>query len=53
MGNYFADLHEKSKDVINRVPKASGMDKLNEVFILMNNMTIEWGNIIRNQFQIF
>ena len=53
MGNYFADLHEKSKDVINRVPKASGLDKLNEIYILMNNMTIEWGNIIRNQFQIF
>lgn len=52
MGNLFAELHERSRDLTNRVPKASGMNKLNELFVALNNMTIEWGNLLRSQYQI-
>lgn len=38
--------------MLNRVPKASGLTKLNELYITLNNMSIEWGNLIRGQFQI-
>ena len=29
LGNLFAELHEKSRDVLNRVPKAKGLSRLN------------------------
>lgn len=52
MGNLFAELHEKSREVLNRIPGAGGLSKLNSLYIALNNMTIEWGNILRGQFQI-
>ena len=52
IGNYFAELHEKSKQVHEKVPKSSGISRLNDLYIIMNNMTIEWGNLLRNQHQI-
>jgi hypothetical protein len=52
MGNLFAELHEKSREVLNRVPKAQGLRKLNGIFVTLNNMMIEWGNLLRGQFQI-
>jgi hypothetical protein len=45
-------MHERSREVLNRVPKAEGLSKLNSLYVTLNNMTIEWGNILRNQFQI-
>ena len=49
MGNLCAELHENSRDILNKLPKSTGLSKLNEAFITSNNMMIEWGNIIRSQ----
>ena len=49
MGNLFAELHEESREILNKLPKSTGLKKLNEVFITSNNMMIEWGNVLRNQ----
>ena len=49
MGNLCAELHEKSREVLNRTPKAEGLRKLNTTFVTLNNMMIEWGNNIKNE----
>ena len=49
MGNYFAELHEITRDTLNRLPKCEGLKTMNDIYITLNNMMIEWGNIIRNQ----
>jgi hypothetical protein len=49
MGNLFAELHEGSREILNKLPKSTGLKKINEVFITSNNMMIEWGNVLRNQ----
>jgi hypothetical protein len=38
--------------VLNRIPKAEGLKRLNNTFVVLNNMMIEWGNLLRGQFQI-
>lgn len=48
MGNYFADLHLLLKDFNNRLPSYR-QPVLNDTYITLNNMLVEWGNIIRNQ----
>ena len=40
MGNICAELHEKSREVLNRIPKAEGLRKLNNTFVTLNNMMI-------------
>ena len=52
MGNLCAELHEKSREVLNRIPKADGLRKLNNTFVTLNNMLIEWGNLLRGEFGI-
>ena len=49
MGNYFAELHEMTRDTLNKLPKCEGLKTMNDIYITLNNMMIEWGNIIRNQ----
>lgn len=51
IGNLFAELHERSREILNKLPRATGLAKLNEIYISLNNMMIEWGNIVRNQHQ--
>lgn len=51
MGNMFADLHELTRETSNRLPKCQGISSMNEIFITLNNMMIEWGNLTRNQHQ--
>ncbi len=48
MGNYFADLHLLLKDFNNRLPSYR-QPVLNDTYITLNNMMVEWGNITRNQ----
>lgn len=38
--------------MLNRIPKAEGLRKLNNTFVTLNNMMIEWGNLLRGQFAI-
>ena len=49
MGNFFAELHENTKDTCNKLPKCEGIKSMNDIYITLNNMMIEWGNIVRNQ----
>jgi hypothetical protein len=48
IGNMFADLHEKCSETMNKLPKCEGLNVLNDIYITLNNMVIEWGNIQRN-----
>jgi hypothetical protein len=48
MGNYFADLHILVRNFNNRVPTYR-QTVLNDTYITLNNMMVEWGNIVRNQ----
>lgn len=47
----FADLHELTRETVNRLPKCQGISNINDIFITLNNMMIEWGNLTRNQHQ--
>ena len=49
MGNFFAELHENTRDILNKLPKCEGLKTMNDVYITLNNMMIEWGNLVRNQ----
>lgn len=49
MGNQFADLHLLLRDFNNRLPNFK-QPSLNDTYITLNNMMVEWGNIIRNQY---
>lgn len=51
IGNLFADLHEESRETLNKLPKVKPLGVLNDIYITLNNMMIEWGNIARNQHQ--
>jgi hypothetical protein len=48
MGNQFAELHYLMKDFNNKLPGCSQI-VLNDTYITLNNMMVEWGNIVRNQ----
>ena len=52
VGNHFADLHEKTKVLMNKLPKVKPLNTLNDIYITLNNMMIEWGNLVRNQHQM-
>jgi hypothetical protein len=49
MGNQFADIHTLLQSFNKKVPKNS-QDGLGTVFVNLNNMVIEWGNIVKSQF---
>lgn len=49
MGNQFADIHGLLQAFNKKVPKHS-QDGLGTVFVNLNNMVIEWGNIVKSQF---
>lgn len=52
MGNMFADLHEQTRETLNKLPRCKDIGTLNDIFITLNNMMIEWGNLTRNQHQL-
>jgi hypothetical protein len=52
IGNLFADLHEKLNETGNKLPKSPHIRTLNDIYITLNNMMIEWGNLTRNQYQL-
>lgn len=47
----FADLHQLTRETTNRLPKCQGISSINDIFITLNNMMIQWGNLTRNQHQ--
>ena len=40
MGNMFADLHELTRETLNKLPKSKPLSNINDIFITLNNMMI-------------
>ena len=48
MGNLFADLHANLKTFNMKLPQLA-QNSLSSTYVRLNNMMIEWGNIVKNQ----
>ena len=51
LGNKFAELYEGGR-VFYDETKNENIQNLNEIFIKLNNMMIEWGNNIKNEIEL-
>jgi hypothetical protein len=50
MGDQLAGLHAGASKIsqVEDRPK-SGFNRLKDIFVTLNNMTVEWGSLLRNQ----